>query len=90
MADFENTIPPYSLQAEQAVLGSVLIEPSVLARAREKLVKRDFWSVAHGIIYSAFCHLVDARQPIDLISTADYLETQQSEDFIAGGRVPHD
>jgi hypothetical protein len=60
--------PPQNLEAEQAVLGSMLIEPSAIVVAGAALVGSDFYRDAHRTIFEAVQTLHTEKQPIDLLT----------------------
>ncbi|MGC9968776.1 MAG: replicative DNA helicase [Minisyncoccia bacterium] len=72
-------IPPQNLEAEQAVLGSVLIDKNAIFRVADLLVPDDFYSPAHGRIYDAILVLYEKRQPIDVMSLTNFLK---EKDFL--------
>ncbi|MDF0534763.1 replicative DNA helicase [Shewanella yunxiaonensis] len=77
-------LPPHSIEAEQSVLGGLMLEAEAWDKVAEVLVKEDFYSRSHKLIFSAMQRLVDGGQPIDLITVSEQLElTDELED--AGG-----
>lgn len=79
-------VPPHSVEAEQAVLGGVLMRSQLMHSIVDQLHAEDFYLPAHSVIYSAFLELYHKSAPIDLISTAEQLKSQNTlED--AGGAV---
>ncbi len=66
--DFLNKIPPRSLEAEQATLGSMLIEPDSIPIATEILRSEDFYIEGHQIIFKALCSLYERGEPADIIT----------------------
>lgn len=66
--DFLNKIPPRSLEAEQATLGSMLIEPDSIPVATEILRSEDFYIEGHQIIFKALCSLYERGEPADIIT----------------------
>ncbi len=66
-------IPPHSLDAEQAVLGSMLLERSAVERAGELLKPNDFYRPVHRLIFEAMLALSEQDEPVDLITLADIL-----------------
>ncbi|MCL1075840.1 replicative DNA helicase [Shewanella dokdonensis] len=77
-------LPPHSIEAEQSVLGGLMLEAEAWDKVAEALVKEDFYSRAHKLIFSAMQKLVDGGQPLDLITVSEQLElTDELED--AGG-----
>jgi len=76
--------PPHSIEAEQSVLGSMLIAPDSWDKVAEVLIKEDFYNHSHQIIYSAIIRLLEKSQPVDIITVSESLEFHEElED--AGG-----
>jgi len=69
-------IPPQNIEAEQAVLGAVFLEPSALTLASEILIPEDFYRAAHQKIFHSMLKLADKGEPVDLVTVtkdlADY------------------
>ena len=67
-------IPPHSIEAEQSVLGSMLIAPDSWDKVAELVVEEDFYNRSHQIIYRAIVRLLTKSHPIDLITVSEDLE----------------
>lgn len=67
-------VPPQNLEAEQAVLGAILLETEALVASMERLKSEDFYSVAHQRIFDVMVSLNDDNEPIDLITLASRLQ----------------
>ena len=67
-------IPPHSIEAEQSVLGSMLIAPDSWDKVAEIVVEEDFYNRSHQIIYRAIVRLLTKSHPIDLITVSEDLE----------------
>lgn len=67
-------IPPHSMEAEQSVLGSMLIAPDSWDKVAEIVVESDFYNRSHQTIYSAVLRLLGNNQPVDLITVSEELE----------------
>src|SRR5580698_5443217 len=70
-------LPPQNLEAEQAVLGSVLIDKNAIFRVADILTPPDFYTPAHERIYSAILSLYEKHQPIDVLSLTNYLKEHE-------------
>ena len=68
-------IPPHSMEAEQSVIGSMLIAPDSWDKVAEVVVETDFYNRSHQIIYKAILDLLKNNQPIDLITVSEALES---------------
>jgi replicative DNA helicase len=67
-------IPPHSIEAEQSVLGSMLIAPDSWDKVAELVVDSDFYNRSHQIIFRAIVRLLNKNQPIDLITVSEDLD----------------
>ena len=79
-------IPPQNVDAEQCVLGSILIEDGALLKVIEILRPDDFYKDSHGIIYSTMVDLFDRNEPQDLITVHNEL-VKNGKLEAAGGAV---
>jgi replicative DNA helicase len=77
-------IPPNNLEAEQAVLGSMLLERSAVERAAEILRPDDFYRDAHRFIFEAMLALTERNEPVDLVTLTDELRSRQQLDMVGG------
>jgi replicative DNA helicase len=77
-------LPPQNIEAEQAVLGAILMDNSALPRVIEIIQPPDFYRVGHRRIYEAMLDLFEKDDSIDLITTREKLE-QKNQLEEAGG-----
>ncbi|UVI30304.1 replicative DNA helicase [Paenibacillus spongiae] len=77
-------VPPQNTEAEQAVLGAVLIQTESLVTAMERLRSEDFYTPSHQLIFEAMIELGEANQPIDLVTLTSYLQDRQQLEEIGG------
>ena len=70
-------IPPHSHEAEQAVLGSLLIDQHAWDRIAGRLMASDFYRHDHRLIYQGMTELAERNQPFDVITVADNLKGNQ-------------
>lgn len=80
-------IPPQNIEAEQSVLGGILIEDGALLKVMEILRPDDFYKEAHGIIYSTILELFERNEPQDLVTVHNALKA--SGRLEAAGGVPY-
>lgn len=66
--------PPHDTEAEQAVLGSLLIDADAMAAVRDWLEPLDFFAERHGVLFRAACLLYDRGEPIDELTLKAELE----------------
>lgn len=79
-------IPPQSLEAEQAVLGGILLRPQIMNTVVDLLGPDDFYLPSHVIIFRSILALYQKSAPIDLLSIAEELKNR-NELEAAGGAV---
>ena len=77
-------LPPQNLEAEQCVLGSILLRPGTLAKTLEILSSTDFYKEAHQVIYNGLTSLFERNEPQDLITIVNYLKDANKLDSIGG------
>ena len=77
-------IPPHSVEAEQSVLGSILLDKEAMISVSETLVPEDFYKEAHKVIYESMLKLYNSQSEIDLITLTDELRDQGYLDDIGG------
>ena len=77
-------LPPHSVEAEQAVLGGLLLDNAAFDRVSGRLADEDFYRRDHRLIFRGIAELVERSEPADAVTLADHLgQTGQLED--AGG-----
>src|SRR5260221_13124047 len=77
-------LPPQSIEAEQSVLGAVLIDRETIIEIAEFLRPEDFYRQAHANVYRAMLELFERREPVDLVTVAETLERKEELDGIGG------
>jgi replicative DNA helicase len=70
---FADRLPPQNIEAEQAVLGAIFLEPSSLTMASEILIPEDFYRAAHQKIFNVMLKLNDSGKAVDLITVTEEL-----------------
>ena len=66
---------PYNLEAEQAILGCMIIDNEIISEIITGLTKTDFYLESHKYIYDAIKQTFNARKPVDFVTLADRLES---------------
>ena len=77
-------LPPHNLEAEEAVLGSVLLDREVIGRVSGVLEARDFYRERNGQIYQSMIDLYDRHEPVDYLTLIDELDRTQRLDQAGG------
>lgn len=81
-------IMPHNLEAEQSVIGSMLMDNDVIETAAETLTGEDFYAKQNGLLFDAMCELAAEHKPVDIVTLNDRLrekgapEEMQSPEFI--------
>ena len=77
-----NRLPPQNIEAEQSVLGALMLDKDGIIKVADILIIEDFYRGSHQKIYSAMLDLYEKREPIDLLSLTSRLrEKNQLEDI---------
>ncbi|OZI12465.1 replicative DNA helicase [Bacillaceae bacterium SAS-127] len=77
-------IPPQSIEAEQAVLGAIFLEPSALTVASEILIPEDFYRTAHQKIYNHMLKLNDHGKAVDVVTVTEELAAIKDLEDVGG------
>jgi replicative DNA helicase len=81
---FADRMPPQNIEAEQAVLGAIFLEPSSLTLASEILMPEDFYRAAHQKIFNVMLKLNDEGKAVDLITVTEELSATNLIEDIGG------
>ncbi|MFK5689579.1 replicative DNA helicase [Ornithinimicrobium sp. LYQ92] len=82
-------LPAQAVEAERAVLGSILVSTDALTDVAETLTPEHFYRPAHERIYAAALHLAETGIPADVLTVAEHLRTQGLLDRIGGTPYLH-
>lgn len=77
-------LPPQNLEAEQCVLGSVLLQQGALVKILEHLTPEDFYREAHKTIFRAMVSLFEKNEPQDLITVTNILSDKNQLEAVGG------
>ncbi len=77
-------IPPHDIEAEQAVIGSMLTDKDAVIEALEVLTKEDFYREDNRTIFEAICNLYNKSEPIDVITVKDELVAMGKFEAVGG------
>ena len=92
MQNFSNTdaqldqikLPPHSVEAEQSVLGGLLLEATALDKITDLLTAADFYRQEHRLIFRQIVRLSEQAKPVDVITVAEALEIAGELDKVGG------
>lgn len=77
-------VPPQNIDAEQSVLGAMMIKKEALAEVQEILHPHDFYREAHRLVYETMLELFNARQAVDLVTVTEALQKKDMLDKVGG------
>jgi replicative DNA helicase len=77
-------LPPQNLEAEQSLLGALLIDKDAIIKIADIITADDFYQTAHGFIYSTILELYERKSAIDILSLTSRLEEKNQLDIIGG------
>lgn len=80
----EERVPPQNIEAEQAVLGAMLIDKEAIAQATEVLSADDFYREAHRVIFSAMLELYNKNEAVDMVTVTEILKRDNKLEDIGG------
>lgn len=75
---------PQSLEAEQSVIGSMIIDKSAIAKSLEKLNEEDFYRDGHKVIFKAIREMFSQDMAVDLVTLLEYLKSTDMLDKAGG------
>ena len=79
-------VPPHSVEAEQSVLGALMLNNEAWFNVADKIEARDFYRAAHQIIFEVMGELANDNQPLDAVTLSEALQSRSLIDK-AGGNV---
>ncbi|GAB4392253.1 MAG: replicative DNA helicase [Gammaproteobacteria bacterium] len=82
----EIKVPPHSIEAEQAVLGGVMLDNEVWGKVEEQLTEHDFYRYDHQVLFRTLAELARQDKPFDVLTVTDALKLHGNLDK-AGGEV---
>src|ERR1035437_6520464 len=77
-------IPPHSLEAEESLLGSLLLDKDAIIRVADSILPQDFYKDAHKLIFETIKELYGNQEPIDIITLSNRLEEKKQLPTIGG------
>ena len=77
-------LPPHSVEAEQSVLGGLMLESSALDKIADLITQDDFYRFEHRLIYRQIVRMSELAKPVDVITVAEALEISCELDKVGG------
>ena len=82
--DINSQLIPQNIEAEEAVLGAILVNPNVLSKVVEFIAPESFYKPAHRYVYEAMLQLFNQNERIDIVSVSDVLNFNSKLEVIGG------
>ena len=77
-------LPPYSLEAEQAVLGGLMIDNGTWDQVSDVVMQEDFYRKDHRLIYEAIFSLAEENNPYDVVTLSEWLDSRNELNNVGG------
>ena len=77
-------LPPHSVEAEQSVLGGLMLESSALDKIADLITQEDFYRFEHRLIFRQIVRMSELAKPVDVITVAESLEIAGELDKVGG------
>lgn len=77
-------VPPHSREAEQSLLGGLMLDEASWEAVADQVTEEDFYFVAHRLIFRALASLAEAGQPRDVVTTSEWLQREGSLETAGG------
>ena len=84
MAGDGHRLPPHSVEAEQSVLGGLMLDSAAWDQVADRVLSEDFYRNDHRLIFEAVAGLIERNQPCDAVTLAGHLESQGVLDQVGG------
>jgi len=84
MSEMIQRIPPNNIEAEQSVLGAMLLDKEAISTATEFISGEDFYREAHKEIFEAIVDIYNRGEPVDLITLTEKLKTRNTLEAVGG------
>jgi replicative DNA helicase len=78
-------VPPHSLEAEQSVLGGLMLSATAWDQVADKITQADFYREDHRLIFQAINDLHEASRPCDAVTVSEWFESHGKADQVDGG-----
>lgn len=80
----QDRVPPQNIEAEQSVLGAMLIEKEAIPKVMEILLDTDFYREAHRVIFNAMLELYNKNEAVDMITVTEILKRDNKLEDVGG------
>ena len=81
-------VPPQNIEAEQSLLGGLLIDPEAINKVVDIVGSNDFYRSAHGTVFSTIVDLYEKNEPVDIITISSALKNKGLVESVGGITYP--
>lgn len=77
-------VPPHNIEAEQSVLGAMLLDKNAIAEATEILNGSEFYKESHRVLFESITEIYNKDEPVDMVTLVELLKNRESLDAVGG------
>src|SRR5690554_4087757 len=77
-------VPPHSIEAEQAVLGGLMLSAEAWDRIADKLNEEDFYRHEHRLIFRGIGNLIERSMPCDAVTLGEWFQSNGTDELVGG------
>ena len=80
-------VPPHSIDAEQSVLGGLMLENSAWDEVADKVTEVDFYRHEHKLLFNAIASLAEKNHPFDVVTLSEWLSNRKELEDVGVSRI---
>ncbi len=80
----QERMPPQNIEAEQSVLGAMMLDTEAVAKVEEMLLPQDFYREAHKVVYKAILELTEKNEAVDIVTVTEVLRRESKLEDVGG------
>ena len=84
VSDLPNKLPPQNIEAEQSLLGCLMLDKDAIVKVVDTIRSEDFYKGSHQDVYQAMVDLYSKSEPIDILSVSAKLKERNKLDDVGG------
>ena len=77
-------VPPHNIDAEQSVLGAMLLDRNAIAEVTDILNGSEFYRESHNQLFNAIVEIYDRDEPVDMVTLVDFLRSKGLLESVGG------
>ena len=80
----QERMPPQNIEAEQSVLGAMMLDTEAVAKVEEMLLPQDFYRESHKVVYKAILELTEKNEAVDIVTVTEVLRRESKLEDVGG------